>query len=126
MEPILLIAILVFAVVVLGVMIFIAGIILYPKDNVTEEGKPAYPQGYGICAGMLLGAGFGLVLGQIIGQLSLGIPIGATLGVVLGCLWERGNRIRPLTRLEQRRHTLLVASGLVVLVSGVACFLLIA
>ena len=125
MEPILIIAVLVFAVVVLGVMIFIAGIILYPKDNMTEEGKPAYPQGYGLCTGLVLGAGFGLVLGLLIDHLSLGIPIGGTTGVILGCLWERGNRIRPLTELERRRHIFLIAAGLVVLVSGAACFLLI-
>ena len=125
MEPIFLIAISVFAVVVLGVMIFIASIILYPKENVTEEGKPAYPQGYGLSTGLVLGAGFGLLLGLLIDQVSLGIPIGGTIGVILGCMWERGNRIRPLTPLEKRRYIFLVAAGLVVLVSGTACYFLI-
>ena len=125
MEPIFLIAVLVFAIVVLGVMIFITSIILYPKENVTEEGKPAYPQGYGLSTGLVLGATFGLLLGLLIDQVSLGIPIGGTIGVILGCMWERGNRIRELTALERRRHIFLIVAGLVVLVSGTACYFLI-
>ena len=124
MEYILMTAVGLLTVLVLGILLFAARN-FRRVSQIDEAGRMTYPQGFGVSSGISIGAGFGVALGVAIGHLALGIPIGAAIGAVLGGIWERGNRIRPISRQERRWFKWLSASGILVLAVGAACFLLI-
>jgi hypothetical protein len=124
MENTIIIVIAVFTVLALGILLITARY-MRRETGQGESGFVSSRQGQGVGTGIAIGAGFGVALGLVIGHLALGIPIGAAIGSVLGGIWERGNRIQPITRKERRWFKWLSAIGVLVLTTGLVCFLMI-
>ena len=124
MESILVGMIAVITVLALGILLVTARY-LRRETAGFEPGSESYRQGYGVSNGIVIGAGFGVALGLAMGHLALGIPIGAAIGAMLGGMWERGNRIRPVTRRERRWFMWLTLVGILVFAAGAVCFMII-
>jgi len=124
MENTIIIVIAVFTVLALGILLITARY-MRRETGQGESGFVSSRQGQGVGTGIAIGAGFGVALGLVIGHLALGIPIGAAIGSVLGGIWERGNRIRPVTRRERRWFMWLTLVGVLVFAAGAVCFFVI-
>jgi hypothetical protein len=102
--------------VMTGVAMLRAG----PRDDATADER--HPRGYYTSLGISIGAGFGVALGLVFRNLALGIAMGAGLGVAIGAALEQRNKedLRPLTADELRGRKWMLATGVAVLVIGVA------
>lgn len=129
MQPIILISIFVFMLIVVGVLALV--ILAVRKGNTTAEfnDQEKHPQGYWISIGISIGAGFGVALGLVFDNLGLGIAIGAAIGVSIGAALEQKNKeyIRQPTEQEQKIQKWGVAVGLLFLLvfAGIFMFYLI-
>ena len=127
MQPLILISLLVFGLIVVGALVIY--ILTMKKSHADSNlaNQEQNPQGYWVGIGISIGAGFGVALGLVFDNLGLGIAIGAGFGVAIGAALEQKNKdkIRPLTEQEKKMQRWGVALGLVTLVIGVGIFILL-
>ena len=129
MQPIVLISIIVFILIVVGVLSVV--ILVRRKDeNVSAVSDPeTHPKGYWISIGISIGAGFGVALGLVFDNLALGIAIGAAIGASIGAALEQKNKdnVRQPTEQEQKMQKWGVAIGslFLLVVVGLSIFYLL-
>ena len=127
MQPIILISILVFALIVVGALIAVALVKRNSSGDPLYNDHELHPQGYWIGIGISIGAGFGVALGLVLDNLALGIAIGAGIGISIGAALEQKNKdsLRPPTEQERNMQTRGVAAGLLILLilAGTFAFL---
>ena len=127
MQPIILISILVFALIVVGALIAVALVKRNSSGDTIYNDQELHPQGYWIGIGISIGAGFGVALGLVLDNLALGIAIGAGIGISIGAALEQKNKdsLRPPTEQERNMQTWGVAAGLLILLilAGTFAFL---
>ena len=127
MQPIILISIIVFVLIVIGVLAMIV-IALRKGDGGSAISDPeTHPKGYWISIGISIGAGFGVALGLVFDNLALGIAIGAGVGVSIGAALEQKNKdnLRQPTEQEQKIQKWGVAVGLLILLVSVGLFVIL-
>jgi hypothetical protein len=126
MQPIVLISIIVFILIVVGVLAVV--ILARRKDEkVSAVSDPeAHPKGYWIGSGISIGAGFGVALGLVFDNLALGIAIGAAIGVSIGVALEQKNKdnIYQPTEEGQTIQKWVVSVGLLILLVIVGLFMI--
>jgi hypothetical protein len=122
MPPFILISLIVFALLVVGLLVFAA--LSIRKNDLGPEIEDKYPQGYRVGTGMSIGLGLGVALGLVFDNLALGIAIGAGFGIAIGTALEQKNKdkIRPMTEQEKKVQRWGVIVGIVMLLIGVAVF----
>ena len=122
MPPFILISLIVFALLVVGLLVFAA--LSIRKNDLGPEMEDKHPQGYWTGTGMSIGLGLGVALGLVFDNLPLGIAIGAGFGIAIGTALEQKNKdkIRPMTEQEKKVQRWGVIVGIVMLLIGVAVF----
>ena len=125
MQPIILISIFLFALIVVGALAVV--ILAVRKGNTTSDftDQERHPQGYWISIGISIGTGFGVALGLVFDNLGLGIAIGAAIGVSIGAALEQKNKedIRQPTKQEQKILKWTVAVGILFLLIFAGLFM---
>ncbi len=128
-----LIPIVIGAVIVVGLVLFLAstrksltGPFPLPSGRTVDDGK--YPSGYwltiGIAAGIILGLLLGFVVNTVVGGISIGIGVGLILGKVLT---QRFDKVTHQYTEEQKQERLRRASwGLIAMILLVLATLLAA
>jgi hypothetical protein len=111
---------------IIAIGIYLAG---RPRDPEMLHPK-GYWMGVGISFGLLFGMIAGIALGVAFDDVSLGITLGPgmgiAIGVAIGAALEEKNKgqVRPLTEAELRMQRWAIYIGLIVLLIGIAVFLL--
>ena len=125
MEPMIWIAILVFALLVAGLLLVTAVAIRRTNSDADISGQETRPKGYTMSLGISIGAGFGVALGLVFDNLALGIAIGAAIGASIGGILEQRNKdkVRPLTGAEKQIQNRGVMVGIVLTLLGVVVLL---
>ena len=127
MQPIVLISITVFVLIVVSVLAVVL-LVLRKEGNVSAvSDSETHPKGYWISIGISIGAGFGVALGLVFDNLALGIAIGAAIGVSIGAALEQKNKdnVRQPTEQEQKMQKWGVAVGLLILLVIVGLFIIL-
>jgi hypothetical protein len=129
MEPFVLLALLVFALLAAGVGVLFAVTARAERTIRAPELAGKRPQGYwmgvGIAGGILLGYVFALLGGVLLNDLKTFVAFGPSTGMLFGlaigyALEERHkNEVRPPTAAEQQARWWALIAGIVVLVLGV-------
>ena len=130
MQPIILISILVFVLIVIGALAVIMLALRKGDQDSAFSDQEQRPKGYWISIGISIGAGFGVALGLVFDNLALGIAIGAAIGVSIGAALEQKNKdnIHQPTEQEQKIQKWGVAIGsliLLVIVGFILFYLLL-
>ena len=127
MQPFILIAILVLALIVVIALIVAAFAMRKSSVDTIQDDQELHPRGYWISLGISIGAGFGVALGLVFDNLALGIAIGAAIGASIGGVLEQKNKgnFRPLSEQEQKIQRWGVALGLLMLLFFTGIFVLI-
>jgi uncharacterized membrane protein YidH (DUF202 family) len=125
MQPIVLISILVFGLIIVGALTLVIFSLRKVDDDSMLTDQETHPKGYWISVGISIGAGFGVALGLVFDNLALGIAMGAAMGVSIGAALEQKNKdnIRQPTEQEQKVQKWGVAVGLLILVVVVGLFM---
>ena len=102
---------------------------------VLKKTEQTYPKGHwmgvGIALGFIIGMPaaviFGIVVDEVVFGTIIGPSIGAALGVSLGAYMEKKHEksIRPLTPEEKKMQKITVASGMLMLLTGIIALLLV-
>ena len=126
MQPLVLLVILVFLLVVVGALAVIILALRRADSDYAVSDQETHPKGYWISIGISIGAGFGVALGLVFDNLALGIAIGAAIGVSIGAGLEQKNKdnIRQPSELEQKMQKWGVAVGLLILLVIVGLFMI--
>ena len=125
MQPIVLISIIVFVLIVIGVLAVVMFALRKDENGSSDSDPETHPKGYWISIGISIGAGFGVALGLVFDNLALGIAIGAGVGVSIGAALEQKNKenVQQPTEQEQRIRKWGVAVGLSLLLVIVGLFM---
>jgi hypothetical protein len=117
MQPIILISILVFGLIVIGTLAALLLVLRKGERGSVYTDQETHPKGYWISIGISIGAGFGVALGLVLDNLALGIAIGAAIGVSIGAALEKKNKdnLRQPTEQEQKMQKWGVAVGSLIL-----------
>ena len=126
MQPIILISIIVFVLIVVGVLAILIFALRKDENVSAVSDSETHPKGYWISIGISIGAGFGVALGLVFDNLALGIAIGAAIGVSIGAAWEQKNKdnISQPTEEQQSIQKWIVAVGLLILLVGAGLFMI--
>ena len=126
MQPIVLISIIVFVLIVIGVLAVVMFALRKDENGSSVSDPETHPKGYWISIGISIGAGFGVALGLVFDNLALGIAIGAAIGVSIGAAWEQKNKdnIHQPTEEQQTIRKWGVAVGLLILLVVVGLFMI--
>ena len=127
MQPIILISIFVFGLIIVGALALVIFSLRKGDDDSALTDQETHPKGYWISIGISIGAGFGVALGLVFDNLALGIAIGAAIGVSIGAALEQKNKdnIRLPTEEEQTVQKWGVVVGLLILLVIVGLFMII-
>lgn len=128
MQPFILIAILVFALIVIVAFIVIAIAMRKNSLDTIQNNQELHPRGYWTSLGISIGAGFGVAMGLFFDSLALGIAIGVAIGASIGAALELKNKgeTRQVTDQEQKFRKWGIALGLLMLLlfAGIFTFIL--
>ena len=127
MQPIVLISMIVFVLIVVGVLAVVMFALRKDENDSSVSDLETHPKGYWISIGISIGAGFGVALGLVFDNLALGIAIGAGVGVSIGAALEQKNKdnVRQPTEQEQKMQKWGVAVGLLILLVIVGLFMVL-
>ncbi|MFN2234450.1 MAG: hypothetical protein ACK2U1_09485 [Anaerolineales bacterium] len=127
MQPIIIISILVFGLIIVGALTLLILTLRKGDDDSAVTDQATHPKGYWISIGISIGAGFGVALGLVFDNLALGIAIGAGVGVSIGAALEQKNKdnLRQPTEQEQKMQKWGVAVGLLILLVSVGLFMIL-
>ena len=129
MQPLILISIIIFALIVVGALVLVAIAMRKSSADSMQDDQELHLRGYWVSLGISIGAGFGVAMGLVFDNLALGIAIGVAIGVSIGGALEQKNKgkFRPLSEQEQKIQKWGVALGLLMLLvfAGIFTFILV-
>ena len=127
MQPLILISIIIFALIVVGALVLVAIAMRKSSADSMQDDQELHLRGYWVSLGISIGAGFGVAMGLVFDNLALGIAIGVAIGVSIGGALEQKNKgkFRPLSEQEQKIQKWGVALGLLMLLVFAGIFTLI-
>lgn len=132
MQPLIIVAIVVFSLIVVGLVVLLAATQRKARTVAAPDVAGKYPQGHwlgiGLASGMLFGYLLALLLGIITGNMALFIIFGPTTGMLLGLAigaaleQQHKDEMRPLTAAERQSRQRAALAGGVVLILGLMAF----
>jgi hypothetical protein len=109
------------------VLIAVTAIPIIRKNRKEYRRTGKYPKGHYIGLGVALGIAVGLPIGIAMDNIALGPAIGLPIGLAIGAAWEKEHKdeLRPLTEREEKLQQRVIAGLAVLLIAGIAAFLIV-